>query len=82
MVWIVLNIGVVIFCIMNIVFYYLIPSATSGANYIKELIEELQKVDSDLIVLLNDWNEQYADPYEFKAEEMYDDKKYLYLGPG
>jgi len=39
LIWILINIGIVVFCFMSIIIYYLVPAAESGADYIQQLIE-------------------------------------------
>ena len=43
-VWILLNIGVVIFILMSITVYYLVPAAKSGADYLRKLVEEFLRL--------------------------------------
>jgi len=44
MVWILLNIGVVIFILMSIIFYYLIPVAGSIMDYLRKAVEEILRL--------------------------------------
>ena len=45
---------------------------------VSELIEELKKYDKDMVVKLEDWNEEYAEPHEL--EEVWKEADYLVLG--
>jgi len=40
MIWILLNVGVVIFILTSITFYYLVPATNSGIDYLRKLAEE------------------------------------------
>ena len=43
-IWILLNVGVVVFIIMSLTIYYLVPVAESGADYLRKLIEEFVRL--------------------------------------
>ena len=41
LIWVLLNLGVVVFVIMSIIIYYLVPAATSGAEWFRNIVEQL-----------------------------------------
>ena len=43
-IWILLNVGVVVFIIMSLTIYYLVPATKSGADYLRKLIEEFVRL--------------------------------------
>ena len=43
-IWILLNVGVVVFIIMSLTIYYLVPVAKSGADYLRKIAEEFVRL--------------------------------------